>query len=364
MQSAHFRVIADSNRKGNRNGRQAAELRKTRIALQVRPTIRDLRDSAQKWVIESRAYMNIYRQILSVVASALIGWAACPVTLGGSFSQSSNVATESLPHIVMTVTDKHENPLVPPAKESIQVRIDGQSAENEEIRSLKDTPLIFSVLVDVSGSTRHFANQEAGAAIALFRHLSSANNHGYLVLFNSGVLTTDRVVDAVGAEQLLTKFPAESRTGMTCLFDAINHVVVQQLDSATFRGNPRRTIFVLSDGGDNASHESLDATVKLAQREGVSIFSIALSRQILSAPTPEERQGWENLSTLSYDTGGLATFLDEPAGDPVRIAHLMDGQCLLSFKLPTAKSDKLYPLKIKSSDKEIVLLASSRYFMP
>jgi len=309
--------------------------------------------------------MNIYRALPALIVSALIVWAAPLFSAAHSFSQSSGIPTESAARIVVTVSDKHENPPAPPAKESIKMRIGGKAAEVEEIRSLKDTPLIFSVLMDVSGLTRRVANQESEATIALFRHLSLGNNHGYLVLFNSGVVTTDRFVDAQGAQQILAKLPPESRTGMPRLFDAINHVVVQQLGFAKFRENPRRTIFVLSNGGDNASHESLDATVKLAQREGVSIFSIALFHHpILSAPTPEERQGWDNLSTLSRDTGGLATFLGEPVGDPVRIAHLVDGQCLVSFELPAAESGKLYPLKIESSDKEIVLLAPSRYFMP
>jgi hypothetical protein len=306
--------------------------------------------------------MNIRRLLFAVAAlPALVGWTVAPLAIGHSLFQDSGTPDGSAERIVVTVMDKDENPAPPPAKGSIEMRIGKQAAEVEEIRSLKDTPLIFSILVDVSGSSRQFAKEESRAAVALFRYLTSSNYRGYLVLFKSGLTTTDSFLDAEAVQQILTTFPLESRVGRTSLYDAITHAVTQQLGSTKFPKDPRRTIFVFSDGGDNASHSNLSATVKLAQKEGVSIFSIGLSSQVLNAPTMEEQRGWLNLRTLSRRTGGLATFLDEPGSDPARMAHLMDGQCLLSFKRPTVISKKSYALMIKSSDKSILLLAPGRY---
>ena len=65
-------------------------------------------------------------------------------------------------------------PLHALAKDGLSVLLGGNAAEIEDIKSLEDEPLIFSLIVDTSGSTRLSANKQNTTAMQLFRALSTA----------------------------------------------------------------------------------------------------------------------------------------------------------------------------------------------
>lgn len=277
---------------------------------------------------------------------------------------SAAPTTETAAQVLFTVSDDAGNPAPLPTRDSVRLSIDKRPVEIEEIRSLKNSPLFFSVLLDISGSSKHFADQQIAAATRLFGDLSRGDNHGYLILFKSEVVTSDRFIGTSSVEEILRRFPPQSRSGGTALYDAIIHAAIEQLSSAKIPRNSRRAIFILSDGGDNTSHKSLAQTLKLVQNEGIPIFSIGFSRDKGSDSPRELKRDFETLRTLSDSTGGVVTFLDQP-GDPVqRAAYLIDGQCLMLFKPPTLKPKKSYALRIESSVKEIHVLAPTEYFMP
>jgi hypothetical protein len=284
---------------------------------------------------------------------------------GDSPSQiSAAPTTETTAQVLFTVSDDAGNPVPAPTRDSVRLSIDKRPVEIEEIRSLKNNPLFFSVLVDVSGSSRQFADQQIAATSRLFGDLSTGNNHGYLVLFKSEVGTNDRFLGTSEVEEILRRHPAQTRNGGTSLYDAIIHAAMEQLSSTKIPKGPRRAIFILSDGGDNTSHKSLDQTLKIVQNEGIPIFSIGFSRSKPSDSPRTLKRGFETLRTLSSTTGGLVSYLDQPGDTVGRVANLMEGQCMLLFKPATLKPKKSYTLKIESSVKEVHVLASTQYFMP
>jgi len=277
---------------------------------------------------------------------------------------SAPPATEAAAQVLFTVSDDAGNPALTPTRDSLRLSIDKRPVEIGEIRSLKNSPLFFSVLLDVSGSSKKFADQQTAAAARLFGDLSTGDNHGYLILVKSEIATNDRFLGTSSVEEILRRFPPQSRSGGTALYDAIIHAAEEQLSSTRIPKNSRRAIFILSDGGDNSSHRSLEQTLKLVQKEGIPIFSIGFSRDKGSDSPRELKLDFEILRTLSIGTGGLVAFLDEP-GDPVRRAtYLLDGQCLMLFKPPTLKPKKSYALNIDSSIKEIHVLAQAEFSMP
>jgi len=101
-----------------------------------------------------------------------------------------------------------------------------------------------------------------------------SKNHGYLILFKSEIATNDRFVGTLAVEEILRRFPPQSRSGGTALYDAIIHAAKEQLSSTKIPRNSRRAIFILSDGGDNTSHKSLEQTLKLVRNDAIPIFSI------------------------------------------------------------------------------------------
>ncbi len=276
-----------------------------------------------------------------------------------SLTQSSTPPTAvTSGQVLFTVSDDSGNAVPAPARDSVRLQIDKQPVEIEEIRTLRYSPLYFSVLLDISGSSKEFADQQIAAATRLFAYLSTGENHGYLILFKSEIATSDRFIDTSSVEEILRRFPPRSRWGPTALYDAIIHAATEQLSSTKVPRNSRRAIFVLSDGGDNSSHKSLELTLKLVRRESIPIFSLGFSRN------KGAKRDLKTLRTLSDSTGGFVTFLDQ-SGDPVqRAASLVSGQCMMLFKPPALKPNKSYALKIEPSVKEIRVFAPTEYFIP
>jgi hypothetical protein len=310
-----------------------------------------------------RTYGVLFALLIPLVAADTLAQVA-PQSDDSPTQSSAAPTTEAIAQVLFTVADDAGNPVPAPARDSVRLRIDRQPVEIEEIRSLKNSRLFFSVLLDISGSSKQFADQQIAAATRLFSNLSTGDNHGYLILFKSEIATSDRFLGTSSVEEILRRFPPQSRSGGTGLYDAIIHAATEQLSSTKVPRNSRRAIFILSDGGDNSSHRSLEQTLKIVQSEGIPIFSIGFSRDKGPDSPRELKRDLETLRTLSDSTGGLVTFLDQP-GDPVqRAANLTDGQCLVLFKSPTLKSNKSYALKIESSLKEIRVLAPTEYFVP
>ena len=300
-------------------------------------------------------------RIFGVVVAFLVSVASWSQAASQSSSQASP-ENEAIAQLLMTVSDAAGNPVSALAKDSLRLRIGGRAVEIEGIRPLKDAPSVFSLLVDVSGSSRQYADQQIKASSELFRALSSGGNRGFLILFKSEVVTADRFLDADTVDETLRRFTSSSRADGAALYDAIDRAIKQL--TSTKLDSPRKEIFIFSDGGDNSSHKGLGATAKLVQNANIPIFSIGFSRNDESSMTPDEQYGCEALKSLSRSTGGTVSFLDDPGDVGMRIARLMDGQWLVSFKRPALKPEKFYGMKIESSNHEIRLFAPAEYSLP
>lgn len=280
------------------------------------------------------------------------------------FQDSAPGDSGSSSRMLLTISDNDGNAVPAPSKDLVQLQIGKELVEIGEIRSLKNSPLIFSILVDVSGSSKQFADQETLAVTKLFRDLSTGGNHGYLILFKSQLATSDQFISTASAEDIMNRFPAQSRAGGTAAYDALIHAATQQLSSTKSFGGSRRAIFLISDGGDNSSHKGLDETLKILRQEGIPVFCIGFSRSKGSDSARAMKQQSETLKAITDATGGWMSFLDEQ-GDPVeRAAGLTNGQCLVSFKTPALRSQKLYPLRIEYPSKDIRIIAPKDYLQP
>lgn len=297
------------------------------------------------------------------ILSTLVAFSAA----GQSISQSASSAPSvlSVPsagpeaHVLILALDSLGQPVPTPAKDALRVQIGGEPVEIEEIRSLREEPLIFSMIVDESASTSLSAKRQTMAAIKLYRALSSGSNHGYLVLFNDNADASDHFLDAPAAEEKLMK--AKPR-GSTALYDAIAVACTKQLRSAAVPPGSRRAIFVFSDGGDNTSRQSLSQTVEAMQKEGIPVFSIKIR---VDTERPRD-QKWELavLRYLSEGTGGLVIVPDEHSDLVGLLPSLLEGQSLLTFKTAALKPKKSYELRIEANEKDVHILAQRKYIAP
>jgi VWFA-related protein len=281
-----------------------------------------------------------------------------------SRAQSADAPTVAQPGIQIFVafSDARGNSLPAPTKDMIQARVADKPAEVEEIRPLKDEPLIFSMVVDLSGSTKPYAEQQIEAASKLYRALFTGKSRGYLILFKDKLAPSDRFLAPEAVEDALRKFPAETRKGSTALYDAIAYACTNQLRGATPSPNSRRAVIVFSDGGDNASSHSLRETIELAQQGGVPVYAINQSKGVGHFSSRMEKLESQNLQTLSENTGGDVTHLREPGTIVEHLLSLLEGQTLLTVQTPPLRSGNGYPVKIESVDKNIHVLAQKEYY--
>jgi Ca-activated chloride channel homolog len=274
---------------------------------------------------------------------------------------ASSIATES---VVFAASDASGNPVPTLSPDSLEMHLDGKIVRADSVQPLKGEPLVFPMLVDVSGSSRRFADKEAACVPQLFRELASDDGKGYLVVFRDRLASANRFVNSETVDDTLKHFPSESRRGGTALYDALFYAITRQLNSSQLPSTPRRAIFLFSDGGDNLSRRDQGAVIKAAQTEQIAIFSIGFSRSSISdAMTPEEAEAPESLTALGRQTGGLVVFLDDH-NDPIeRVIHLVNQQYLLSFDRPLLKAGKLYGLKINTRDNAAHISAPTKWFL-
>lgn len=301
--------------------------------------------------------------------SLLLAATAVSTCVGQSHPLSENATSLAAPaqdgiKVRMAFSDRAGKSIPPPSLDSLQVQFDGKPAEIIQLKSLRDEPLYFSMLVDTSGSTQLFADQEIVAASKLFRALVTGNNHGYLVIFNEKVAASKETISAENVEEALKEFPPKSRWGPTALYDALVFACTQELPSTVLPPNARRAIIVFSDGGDNASRHSLRLTLETAQREGIPIFPISPTKEKDMGSSSSQKREGQALRTLSQGTGGMVTILDDPGSVIASVTRFIEGQDLASIRTATLDSKKSHSLKIEAPGREIHILVQAEYVGP
>src|ERR1700678_3129788 len=276
------------------------------------------------------------------------------VTCGESTSHSQSTvpaasassASQTDARVLITISDKNGGPVSTPLTSDLLVLDNRRAIEIKDIQSLKNEPLIFSLLVDASASMKSSSALQIAGAIKLFAELSAQNNHGYLILFRNGVVTSDQFIDPASAEALLKR--GAERADSTGLYDAINHAVTKQLALPENSTRRRRAIFVMSDGSDNASHITLGDTLTLVQREGIPVFCIDVPTE---AKESEKTRGLHALRDLSRQTGGDLTTLDGSSASISRLLNSVDCQFVLNFSTAPEGRHEMHSLEVKSLSK-------------
>jgi len=275
---------------------------------------------------------------------------------------SSVTMAPSLPgeiRILVGFRDGKGRPVPVPSKETLTARLDETPIEIEDLRPLRNEPLIFSLIVDKSGSSRSNGDKQTAAAVSLFRALSTGDNHGYLAVFKDGVSASKQFAYPSEVEQILKEIPPG---GGTALYDAIEVVCKEQLNSNLLPPNSRRAIFVFSDGGDNTSHIPLTKTIEVAQKAGIPIISIKL--RVDTEGKRQEKGELAALKSLTESTGGMSVLPDEDRDELGQLPSLLEGQSVLTLKTPELKHKKTYTLKIESLLKNVKVLSPAEFIAP
>ncbi len=255
--------------------------------------------------------------------------------------------------VLFTASGKGGSPAMPTSSE-LSVFVDKQPAKVNTLRSSKNDPLLFAVVVDASRSDTSNADLIKKAALQLFKSLSTDVNRGYLVLFNHSVATSSQPLQLSQAQSVLD---AAKFGGGTAVYDAIEQTCIQKLSRSGNPDTPRRVILLISDGEDNSSHVTHTAAEETAEKEGVAVFSL-ITQSSLAGP-----HGEHFMKEVSQDTGGRAISVNNPTDGVAPLLTAIEDQWVISFVPPQSLDLKSHSLGIKTSQKHIHISAAAHIYV-
>lgn len=186
-------------------------------------------------------------------------------------------------------------------KRDFQLFVDGASRPIT-VFERDDAPVAAGILVDNSVSMIGKGRDVIAASLA-FARASNVQDEMFVIHFSDQArlgLPPDKPFtgNISELEAALSRFSAE---GTTALYDAVA-LGISQLHKTKL---DRKVLLIISDGGDNSSHERLADVLKLAQSAGVIIYSIGIYDDTDRDRNPRV------LTQFAELTGGKAFFPSE-----------------------------------------------------
>jgi Ca-activated chloride channel family protein len=207
--------------------------------------------------------------------------------------------------------------------------------ENDKLQTLtsfrhEDVPVAMGIVIDNSGSMREKRDKVNKAALNLVRS-SNPQDQVFVVNFNDEYYLDQAFTSNINKlREALEKVEAR---GGTALYDAIVASSDYMKKNARLQ---KKILFVVTDGEDNASRESLEETVRRLQEEnGPTVYAIGLLGE------EKARRARRALETIAQRTGGISFFprtLDEVDAISSSVAHDIRNQYTIGYKPSTPKS--------------------------
>jgi VWFA-related protein len=196
----------------------------------------------------------------------------------------------------------------------IRVLDDNKPPEKiEQFAPQSKLPLRLALLVDTSGSVRdRFSFEKHAATKFLEKMLSGASDLGFIAGFSHETsVTQDFTRESAdlgrGIDQL-------TNGGGTALFDAVSFAC-RKLAAYPDTERVARVLVILSDGEDNSSHSSLKQSIQVAERAGVTVYTVS-TREDQGDKTDSDKI----LEVLAERSGGEALF----PGDIMTLGKSLD----------------------------------------
>jgi len=223
----------------------------------------------------------------------------------------------------------------------------------------EDIPVAMGIVIDNSGSMREKRAKVNQAALNLVRS-SNPQDEVFVVNFNDEYyLDQDFTNDLLKLKEALEKIDAK---GGTALYEAAVASTEHLKRNARLE---RKVLFVVTDGEDNASRETLEQAVKQLQEEnGPSVYAIGIL-----GDEEHPKRAKRALEIIAQRTGGLAFFpktLDEVDEISRQVAHDIRNQYTIGYKPTNPRSSGGFrqirvEAKVKGHSKMVVRTKSGYY---
>ncbi len=233
-----------------------------------------------------------------------------------------------------TVIDNKQHIITNLEKGSFTVFEDGHPQTITSFRH-EDIPVAMCIVVDNSGSMREKREKVNAAALNLVR-ASNPNDEVCVVNFNDEYyLDQDFTANIKKLKEGLEKIEAR---GGTALYDAVVASATHLKENAKLE---KKVIFVVTDGDDNESSETLEQAVRRLQADnGPVVYAIGLLEGEEHA-----KHAKRALQIMCERTGGIAFLpktLDEVDAISREVAHDIRSQYTIGYKPTTPKTQGGY----------------------
>jgi Ca-activated chloride channel family protein len=223
-----------------------------------------------------------------------------------------------------TVVDDKQHIVTNLDKSAFTVFEDGKPQNIISFRH-EDIPVAMGIVIDNSGSMKEKRAKVNQAALNLVRS-SNPQDEVFVVNFNDEYyLDQDFTNDLLKLKEALEKIDAK---GGTALYEAVVASAEHLKRNARLE---RKVLFVVTDGEDNASRETLEQAVKQLQEEnGPSVYAIGIL-----GDEEHPKRAKRALEIIAQRTGGLAFFpktLDEVDEISRQVAHDIRNQYTIGYK--------------------------------
>ncbi len=222
-----------------------------------------------------------------------------------------------------------------------------------------DIPVAMGIVIDNSGSMREKRSKVNQAALNLVRS-SNPRDEVFIVNFNDEqYLDQDFTHDLLKLKEALEKIDAR---GGTALYDAVVASADHLKQNARLE---KKVIFLVTDGEDNASSETLEQAVKQLQLEGgPSVYAIGIL-----GDEDHPKRAKKALQIIADRTGGIAFFpktLDEVDNISRTIANDIRNQYAIGYKpLSPKKAGEFRQIRVEAKAKghsKLVVRTKSGYY--
>ncbi len=234
-----------------------------------------------------------------------------------------------------TVVDDRQRLVTNLDKTAFTVFENGQEQQITSFRH-EDVPVALGIVIDNSGSMRDKRPAVNQAAIN-FVKASNPQDEVFVVNFNDDYYLDQDYTDSVPKlKEALERY--ETRGG-TALYDAVLASTDHLMKAPKLE---KRVLFVVTDGEDDASLNTLEQTIRKVQQEnGPTIYTIG----ILDEQGSHKRRAQRALREMAEATGGVAFFpasLDEVNQITQQIAHDIRNQYTILYKPSNPQSQGGY----------------------
>jgi Ca-activated chloride channel homolog len=242
--------------------------------------------------------------------------------------------------VPVAVTDAKNRPVIALEKQDFAVY---EENKPQDIRyfSAEEAPMSIALLVDTSESMSDKIDTERAAIVEFFNNANPADEY-FAITFSKYPQMLAGPTESL--DELERRLIAVEPGGSTAMLDAV-YLAESKLRFARYQ---RRAMFIISDGGDNASRYTLKEIKSLARESDVQIFAVGLFDTFFK--TIEERLGRMWLSEITDPTGGRTLTVDNVANLPTAAAELsreMRNEYVLGYRPSGTATSKWRKLKVR-----------------